>query len=188
MSINQQTGLLEGVRSLPSPNFNDRPDPSDISLLVIHGISLPAGEFGGSFIDDLFLNRLDQSAHPSFAELANLTVSSHLLINRQGQITQYVPFHLRAWHAGVSEFVGRANCNDYSIGIGLEGTDETAYTKAQYQVLSRVTKVLCSTYNDISPERIVGHQDIAPGRKTDPGPAFDWEKYRAMAFLQKDKQ
>lgn len=182
MLINKQTGLLEGVRFLASPNFNARPDPEDISLLVIHGISLPAGQFGGAYIDNLFLNQLDTAADPSFASLEGLEVSAHLLIDRSGHITQYVPFLQRAWHAGVSEYGGRSNCNDFAIGIELEGTDEIAYTEQQYQALSRVTKVLCSTYNSISPDRIVGHEDIAPGRKTDPGPAFNWDKYRELAF------
>jgi len=143
-------------------------------LIVIHGISLPPGEFGGAWIDDLFLGRLDQAAHPYFAEIAHVRVSAHLLIRRDGSVTQYVPFHLRAWHAGVSSFDGRAGCNDFSIGIELEGTDDVPYAEAQYLNLARVIAALQQAYPSL--RAIAGHEDIAPGRKTDPGASFDWAR------------
>ncbi len=170
--------LLE-ARWQPSPNHDQRPDPSDISLLVIHGISLPPGEFGGGHVDELFCNRLDPAGHPYFAEICHLRVSAHLLIARDGSLTQYVAFDQRAWHAGQSEYAGRKACNDFSIGIELEGTDAAPYSDAQYQQLSAVIRALLHAYPTLSPERIVGHCDIAPGRKTDPGPAFDWGRLRA---------
>jgi AmpD protein len=172
-------GWLEGAARRQSPNHDARPDPGDVSLLVVHGISLPPGEFGGPWIDALFTNRLDLGAHPYFAQLAGLRVSSHLLIRRDGAIAQYVPFDARAWHAGASRFEGRERCNDYSIGIELEGTDTLPYTDAQYAALATATRALVTRYPLITPERIAGHSDIAPGRKTDPGPAFDWARFRA---------
>ena len=172
-------GWLSPVTRLPSPHHNARPQ-GDVSLLVIHGISLPPGEFGGPWIGDLFLGRLDPEAHPYFAEIASLQVSAHCLIRRDGELVQFVSFDERAWHAGVSEFAGRAACNDFSIGIELEGTDASGYTEAQYRKLSAVSRCLMHHYPDITPERIVGHSDIAPGRKTDPGSGFDWALYRAM--------
>lgn len=172
--------LLVSARQLASPNFSLRPDNEHISLLVIHNISLPPGEFGGPYIDDLFCNRLDCNAHPYFDDLRDLKVSSHLLINRAGQVTQYVPFHLKAHHAGVSSFAGREQCNDFSIGIELEGIDDQAFTAEQYVSLGQVTRQLMLAYPDITPDRITGHSDIAPGRKTDPGPCFDWQRYRAL--------
>jgi AmpD protein len=172
-------GWLEGVARRPSPNQDARPDPDDVSLLVVHGISLPPGEFGGRWIDVLFDNRLDPAAHPYFAQIAGLRVSAHLLIRRDGEVTQYVPFSARAWHAGASCFAGREQCNDYSIGVELEGTDELPYTDAQYNVLAAIAGTLMQAYPAIAPERIAGHCDIAPGRKTDPGPAFDWPRFRA---------
>jgi len=165
---------LCGVRQLPSPNHDERPDPEDITLIVLHCISLPPGQFGGDAIDRLFLNQLDPHADPSFAALQNLRVSAHLLIRRDGTITQYVPFDRRAWHAGVSCFLGRERCNDFSIGIELEGMPETPYTSKQYHELARVLRVLFANYPRLSPERMVGHSDIAPGRKIDPGASFDW--------------
>jgi AmpD protein len=161
----------------PSPNHNERPD-GEISLLVIHNISLPPGQFGGPGIRQLFTNCLDPDAHPYYRDIYQLEVSAHLLIDRHGQITQFVPFDRRAWHAGRSCFEGRDNCNDFSIGIELEGTDDTPYTEAQYQTLARVTRCLMAAYPAITPARICGHSDIAPGRKTDPGPAFDWARFR----------
>jgi AmpD protein len=149
-----------------------------IDLIVIHGISLPAGEFGGPWIDDLFLGRLDCQAHPSFADLQGLRVSSHFLIRRHGELIQYVPLHRRAWHAGISSFEGRQSCNDFSIGIELEGTDDLPYTCMQYQQLKQLCRRLMRIYPAITTQRIVGHADIAPGRKTDPGPAFDWHHLR----------
>ncbi|MCX8048722.1 MAG: 1,6-anhydro-N-acetylmuramyl-L-alanine amidase AmpD [Methylohalobius sp.] len=170
-----QGGWLKPCRKLISPNQDERPN-GEISLLVIHAISLPPGEFGGQYIDQLFTNRLDSKAHPYFAEIAELKVSAHLLIDRQGRLTQYVPFHRRAWHAGVSSFQGRERCNDFSIGIELEGTETIPFTDAQYRILAAVTILLLAKYSELSQERIVGHSDIAPGRKTDPGPSFDWKR------------
>ncbi|MEW6169850.1 MAG: 1,6-anhydro-N-acetylmuramyl-L-alanine amidase AmpD [Pseudomonadota bacterium] len=175
-----EAGWLAGARRVASPNRDARPDPEDISLLVIHGISLPPGRFGGPWIDALFTNTLDPAAHPYFAGIAALRVSAHLLIRRDGSLTQYVPFAQRAWHAGASSFQGRERCNDYSIGIELEGSDEIAYTAKQYARLARITQSITARYPKITGARIVGHSDIAPGRKTDPGPAFDWARYRAL--------
>ena len=169
---------LDNAQQIPSPNHDDRPEGEEISLLVIHNISLPPGEFGGPWIDRFFTNRLPPDEHPFFAEIADVRVSSHLLIRRTGEVVQYVPFDKRAWHAGVSEFDGRERCNDFSIGIELEGADETPYTDEQYMQLVEVTRQLQKSYPTITLERITGHSDIAPGRKTDPGPAFDWERYR----------
>lgn len=178
MEINQH--LLIPARQLSSPNRGDRPEGEEISLLVIHNISLPPGEFGGPYIEDLFCNQLDSSVHPFFETIKALRVSSHLVINRQGEVTQYVPFNLKAHHAGESCFEGRDQCNDYSIGIELEGTDEVPFTTEQYRVLGEVTRVIMESYPAITPGRITGHSDIAPGRKTDPGPCFDWEHYRSL--------
>lgn len=179
-------GWLDAARRLPSPNCDDRPDPADISLLVIHNISLPPQIFGGPWIDGLFLNRLDPRAHPYFMQIAGLRVSAHLLVRRTGEVTQYVPFHRRAWHAGQSCFGDREACNDFSIGIELEGSDNTPFTDRQYESLAAVTALLLSVYPAISPGRIVGHCDIAPGRKTDPGPAFDWQRFRRSLATQHD--
>lgn len=149
-----------------------------ISLLVIHGISLPAGEFGGPWIERLFLGRLEAGMHPELADLVSLKVSAHLLIRRDGKIIQFVPFKRRAWHAGVSVFQDRPRCNDYSIGIELEGTDASPYADIQYARLITVTRALMRAYPAITRDRVVGHCDIAPERKTDPGPAFDWSRLR----------
>ena len=177
---NERDVWYPGARRLPSPNQDARPEGEEISLLVIHGISLPPGEFGGPWIDALFANRLDPAAHPYFREIAHLHVSAHLLIDREGRLTQYVPFDRRAWHAGRSRFGDREACNDFSIGIELEGTDTIPYTDAQYARLAEVTRWLMRRYPALGRERIVGHCHIAPDRKTDPGPAFDWGRYRAM--------
>ncbi|MBN2885100.1 MAG: 1,6-anhydro-N-acetylmuramyl-L-alanine amidase AmpD [Chromatiaceae bacterium] len=175
-------GWLAGARRCPSPNQDARPAHSLIDLLVIHNISLPPGDFGGPWIEDLFLNRLDPEAHPYFATIAALRVSAHLLIRRDGALVQYVPFERRAWHAGVSVFQGRERCNDYAIGIELEGSDDCPFTAAQYRALIDSTQAIRARYPTITPERIAGHSDIAPGRKSDPGPAFEWEHYlRALA-------
>ncbi|MCB1671500.1 MAG: 1,6-anhydro-N-acetylmuramyl-L-alanine amidase AmpD [Pseudomonadales bacterium] len=170
--------FLVPSRHLVSPNQSSRPDGVEISLLVIHNISLPPGEFGGGHVDELFCNCLDPERHPYFAEVASLQVSAHLLIDRAGTVTQYVPFDRKAWHAGQSCFQGRDNCNDYSIGIELEGTDELEYSDHQYAVLTAITGLLMNRFPAINLERIVGHSDIAPERKTDPGPGFDWQRYR----------
>jgi AmpD protein len=169
---------LKGVRRVPSPNCDERPAGAEISLVVIHGISLPPGEYGGRHVDRLFTNSLDVSGHPYFARIAGLRVSAHLLIDRRGRITQYVPFHLRAWHAGESSFCGRAACNDYSIGIELEGCDDEPYEPRQYATAAAVVKVLMQRWPAIVGRNVVGHSDVAPGRKTDPGPAFDWADFR----------
>jgi len=176
--VNTQSGLLTPVYFIPSPNINDRPKNTDIDLLIIHGISLPPGEYGGNAITQLFTNQLDPTEHEYFEEIADLTVSSHLLIRRTGIVLQYVPFSKCAWHAGVSVFQGRESCNDYSIGIELEGTDNEDYTKEQYNELIKISKVLIASYPGITIDRIVGHSDVAPGRKTDPGPAFNWNYFR----------
>jgi N-acetyl-anhydromuramoyl-L-alanine amidase len=173
-------GWLGGVERLPSPHRDARPADTVIDLLVIHGISLPPGEFGGPWIDDLFLARLDPEAHPYFGAIAGAPVSAHLLIRRDGRCTQYVSFDERAWHAGTSCFAGRERCNDYSIGIEVEGADDRPFEPIQYRVLARVTRALMASYPGIGPERIAGHSDIAPGRKTDPGPHFDWAFYRSL--------
>ena len=170
-------GWLDPVNIVPSVNHNARPNGAEVSLLVVHNISLPPGQFGGGYVQQLFCNQLDCSAHPYFEQLKGLEVSAHCLIEREGAITQFVPFGARAWHAGVSEFNGRPNCNDFSIGIELEGTDDTPYTNAQYQALAAVAALLMQAYPAITPARMVGHSHIAPTRKTDPGPAFDWPRF-----------
>lgn len=169
---------LEPVRHCISPNYNQRPPATPVDLLVIHNISLPPGQFGGDYIEALFCNRLDCAADPAFAELRELEVSAHLLIDRAGAITQFVSLHDRAWHAGQSCFQERSGCNDFSIGIELEGTDTLPYSDAQYAQLTRVTRLLFDNFPALTPARIVGHSDIAPVRKTDPGPAFDWVRYK----------
>jgi len=168
--------FIQQVTQVYSPNCDDRPDSADISLLVIHCISLPPGQFGGQYIDQLFSNCLDPNEHPYFKEIDGLKVSAHLLIRRDGSVRQYVPFHRRAWHAGLSMYQGRERCNDFSIGIEMEGAVIQDYTDDQYQCLADVIRVLLANYPDLSTQRIVGHSDIAPGRKTDPGPLFDWER------------
>lgn len=175
MKIDIKTGLLQDCIFIPSPNCDERPMGMKLDMIVVHNISLPPGEFGGPYIDDLFCNRLDPNAHPYFVEIEKLKVSCHCLIRRDGTITQYVPFTQRAWHAGVSSFKGRESCNDFSIGIELEGADEIPYSNEQYSSLVELISTLISTYDNISYDRIVGHSTIAPDRKTDPGPAFDWD-------------
>lgn len=174
MHINSKTSLLNKAKQVPSPNCDARPDGSPIDLLVIHAISLPAGEFGGPWIDQLFCNQLDPNAHSDFVDICELTVSAHVLIRRDGEIVQYVPFQQRAWHAGESSFQGRERCNDFSIGIELEGCDQQAFEDSQYQQLAQLIRALMHHYPGINREHIVGHSDIAPGRKTDPGPHFNW--------------
>lgn len=174
-------GWLRPVQRRPSPHRDGRPAGVVADLLVIHNISLPPGEFGGPWIDDLFLGRLDPQAHPYFRGIAGMRVSAHLLIRRDGGITQYVPLCERAWHAGASNFAGREACNDYSIGIELEGTDHFPYADAQYGSLERLSRCIMTAYPRITPARVTGHSMIAPGRKTDPGPAFDWARlHRAI--------
>lgn len=176
LRINSE-GLVEGVRFIPSPNHDERPAGGAIDLVVIHYVSLPPGEFGGTGIVDLFTNRLRPDAHPSYARIAGLRVSAHFLIRRGGNLIQFVPCAKRAWHAGESSWKGRTRCNDFSIGIELEGTGEVPFTAAQYRRLAALTRALQARY----PIRdIAGHSDVAPGRKTDPGPHFDWARYRAL--------
>jgi len=169
---------LPGIRHTPSPNCDPRPNPDDIDFLVVHNISLPPGEFGGDEVEAFFQNRLNPAGHPYFQEIADLRVSAHLFIRRNGEVQQFVALDQRAWHAGASCFEGRERCNDFSIGIELEGTDDTPYTEAQYRSLIDLTRQIRRRYPAITPQRIAGHADIAPGRKTDPGPAFDWQRYR----------
>ena len=178
MNIDQH--WLTGITKVPSPNCDERPDPADISLLVIHCISLPPGEFGSSYIDQLFCNKLNPSDHSYFNEIHQLKVSAHVLIKRDGSCVQYVPFDKRAWHAGQSNYEGRERCNDFSIGIELEGTESIAYAEAQYAQLAAVIDALLKTYPRLTRQRITGHSAIAPGRKTDPGDSFDWQKIDAM--------
>jgi AmpD protein len=182
LQVDLQAGLLRDARQLASPNFDARPPGVEADLIVVHGISLPPGEFGGPWIDRLFTNRLPADAHPYFTQIADMRVSSHLAITRTGSVTQYVKFTDRAWHAGKSCFAGREACNDFSIGIELEGSDTLAYDPAQYHALADVIAALCRAYPLLSTDRVVGHSDIAPGRKTDPGPAFDWPHARDLMF------
>ena len=172
--VNSDTGLITPSRLRLSPNRDERPRGAIPELIILHAISLPPGEFGGAEIEALFMNELNWDAHPYFGEIRGLEVSAHLLIRRDGSLVQFVPFTERAWHAGDSCFRGRTQCNDYSIGIELEGEDETAYDDRQYEVLAAVIRATCQAYPDISSRELAGHCDVAPGRKSDPGPAFDW--------------
>lgn len=177
MSLRVDTsGWLQGVRHAASSHFNERPGDGRITLIVLHGISLPPGEFGGAFVQDFFSGRLDPCAHPFFETIRELHVAPHLFIDRGGDCVQFVSFHERAWHAGRSSWAGREECNDYSIGIELEGTDTEPYTEPQYRALERILPVLIEAYPGIGEQGVVGHADVAPGRKTDPGPAFDWSR------------
>ncbi|MFP6809396.1 MAG: 1,6-anhydro-N-acetylmuramyl-L-alanine amidase AmpD [Pseudomonadales bacterium] len=169
---------LVSVNQIPSPNFDAR-DSGDIKLIVIHNISLPAGHFGTDYVTKFFCDELDVHAHPDFTDLEGIRVSSHLYIRRDGTLTQFVAFNERAWHAGESSFDGQNACNDFSIGIELEGTDDSGFQDGQYQRLASVCKVLIQTYN-IPSSNIVGHSDIAPGRKTDPGAQFNWAGFREL--------
>ncbi|HIQ07676.1 MAG TPA: 1,6-anhydro-N-acetylmuramyl-L-alanine amidase AmpD [Thiotrichaceae bacterium] len=178
MTIEITTGLLEQADYIASPNCDERPE-GELSLVVIHNISLPPNKFGGDHISDLFTNQLDTTVDPFFSEIEALRVSSHLLINRQGKVTQYVPFHQRAWHAGVSQYLGRSQCNDFSIGIELEGTDFEPFTEVQYETLIECLRSINLAYPSIELSQITGHEHIAPSRKTDPGPHFMWQKLAA---------
>lgn len=177
MQIDIETGLLPDVEYCPTPQCNARPLGADISLLVIHNISLPVGQFGGDVVRQLFCGELTDAQCQDLGIPSGMEASAHLFIRRDGQIVQFVPFHQRAWHAGRSSFQGQDECNDYSIGIEVEGTDTTAYTDAQYESLRVVTQQIMQAYPMITRERITGHDTIAPERKTDPGPAFDWSRY-----------
>lgn len=184
LTINKGSGLLNIARQCLSPNQDERSDIDDLSLIVIHNISLPPNEFGGKGIDQLFTNTINKDEHPFYEEIYELRVSSHLLIRRDGELVQYVPFHQRAWHAGASQYLGREVCNDFSIGIEIEGTDFEAFTEKQYAVLETVIGALLKTYPNLSASSITGHEHIAFGRKTDPGPFFEWgrlsEKFNAV--------
>lgn len=179
LQVDTATGRLRGVRQVLSPHQDARPAGLLPELIIVHGISLPPGEYGGPWIDRLFTGGLPPEAHPYFAPIAALRVSAHLLVRRDGTLVQYVPFDARAWHAGVSEFEGRAGCNDFSIGIELEGTDDTPYEPAQYLTLAAAINALLHAYPSLARDRVVGHSDVAPGRKTDPGLSFDWARLRA---------
>jgi len=175
-TVNPETGLIAPARQCPSPNRDARPAGACLDMIVIHGISLPPGQFGGEEIEALFLNELNWDAHPYFGEIRGMEVSAHLLIRRDGELVQFVPFTERAWHAGESSFRGRARCNDFSVGIELEGEDETPYDERQYAVLPAVLKALTTAFPQITAREIAGHCDVSPGRKSDPGPAFDWPR------------
>ena len=173
-AVSPGAGLLRPAVQCPSPNQDERPGGVSPELIIVHGISLPPGEFGGQQIESLFTKCLDWNAHPYFQEIEGMRVSAHLLIRRDGEVIQFVPFGRRAWHAGESSFRGRSCCNDFSIGIELEGTDEVPYTDEQYRHLVAAVLAISDAYPEISPRHIAGHCDVAPGRKTDPGPAFNW--------------
>ena len=180
MIIPIDSGWLRGVRKVPSPNCDRRPPGASVDLIVVHGISLPPGEFGGRYIDELFVNNLDPTAHPYFASIASSRVSAHVLISRAGALTQYVSFAERAWHAGESSYCGRSACNDFAVGIELEGTDDLPYEAVQYERLAALVHALRRAYPGLERADIVGHSDIAPGRKSDPGPKFDWGLLRRL--------
>lgn len=173
-------GIIVGVPYIPSPNCDPRPDGAGVDVLVIHAISLPPDEFGGEGIEQLFTNRLNPNEHPYYAQIADLRVSSHFVVRRDGAVIQFVPLHLRAWHAGQSFCEGRTRVNDFSIGVELEGSDNIAFEDAQYRSLTRLTRFIVAHYPNINFDRIYGHSDIAPGRKTDPGPFFRWDYYREL--------
>ncbi len=177
MTLEINNHWLTPVNIAHSLNSDERPKGKVVSLLVIHNISLPPGEFGKGYVQQFFLNCLPVNDHPFFNEIAEMKVSSHLFIERSGAVTQFVPFNRRAWHAGVSSWKGQFGCNDFSIGIELEGTDTIPYTSDQYTSLAKITRLLMKAYPKITPENITGHEHIASGRKTDPGPAFDWKRY-----------
>ena len=180
LNLDSTGNWFDDARHLPSPNFDTRPSDCGIDLIVLHGISLPPGEFGGPQIEQLFCNRLDPHAHDCFRTIADLKVSAHLLIRRDGALVQFVALSNRAWHAGESRFGDRVRCNDFSIGIEVEGTDCTPYEGVQYGRLGDVCRTLMHHWPAIGPDRIVGHSDVAPRRKTDPGPAFDWRRLKNL--------
>lgn len=180
MRIDLKTGWATGIRILPSPNYNNRPEEVEVDLLVIHCISLPPGLYGDGYIEKLFTNQLPPDAHPYFKGIANTPVSAHFLIDRNGVVTQFVSVYERAWHAGVSSFAGRSNCNDYSIGIELEGCVTDSFTFEQYKALQALCVALKGCFPAINCGRIVAHSDIAPGRKDDPGPFFDWQEFFSL--------
>jgi AmpD protein len=177
-AVDPVTGLLLGTRQVLSPHFDVRPPGQAPELIILHGISLPPGEYGGPWIDRLFCGNLPAAAHPFFAAIEGLRVSAHAVVRRDGDVSQYVPFHARAWHAGVSEWQGRSACNDFSIGIELEGVDTEPYESVQYRAVAALIAALIRAYPSLSLDRLVGHSDVAPGRKTDPGVSFDWTYLR----------
>jgi len=174
IEVDKASGIIKGGEFIASPNFDLRPNNERPGLVVVHGISLPPNQFGGPAITQLFTNSLNPEEHPYYETIKNLKVSAHALVRRNGQIIQYVPFDKRAWHAGLSSFGGREKCNDFSIGIELEGTDNTCYTAAQYHALSSLIRGLWKAYPSLHEKHVVGHNEIAPGRKTDPGDYFMW--------------
>ena len=178
MKIDLYSGIIEGVKQTPSPNYDSRPSDVRPEALIIHSISLPPGQYGGSEIEELFCNKLDCSAHSYFHALKNLKVSAHLLIRRNGEVVQFVSLNERAWHAGESFCLGRENVNDFSIGIELEGCDEDTFEEDQYAALNELIELLIAEYPQIYRSRIFGHSEIAPKRKTDPGPNFEWSRVR----------
>jgi AmpD protein len=179
--VDLSQGLMQGARFLRSPHFDERPSGEEITLVVVHSISLPPGQFGGDAVERLFLGTLNPDAHPSFVDLEGVRVSSHLFIRRTGEVIQFVPFQQRAWHAGQSSWQGREACNDFSIGIELEGSDYVPYDLAQYLALNQVLQALYQAYPHLDRSCVVGHAEVAPGRKTDPGPAFDWARVHNRA-------
>ena len=180
LTVNTTNGIVDGARQADTPNFDSRPNNCLPELIVVHSISLPPGLFGGPWIDQLFNNRLDPAEHEYFAEISHLKVSAHFLLRRRGELVQYVPVHKRAWHAGQSSFNGRPACNDYSVGIELEGDEVTPYTCEQYSRLGYLIELLRRHYRSLRHAPVVGHSDIAPGRKTDPGSVFDWSRLRKL--------
>jgi AmpD protein len=172
--------LLEGVNFLSSPNYNDRPVDIKISLIVIHSISLPPTIFGNDYVENFFLNNLPETKIKYLNDIKDMRVSSHIYIKRSGDIIQFVPFNKRAWHAGKSSFENKEDCNDYSIGIELEGCEDIAFENIQYIKLSEIMNCLIDNYENLNVDRIVSHSDIAPGRKVDPGPLFDWKRLKTM--------
>ena len=179
MQVDVVSGLVDGARFVPSPNCDARPLGAVPEVLVLHAISLPPGQFSGRAVELFFCNLLDPTEHPYYEQIKDLRVSAHLLLRRDGELLQFVPLHLRAWHAGVSQCEGRARVNDFSIGVELEGGDDVPFEEAQYRALTELTETLLRVYPAITPARIYGHSDVAPGRKTDPGPHFDWPRYRS---------
>ena len=183
-SFQVKDGMLLGAQYIASPNFNQRPADTQIQLVVIHNISLPPSQFGGGYIQQFFQNQLDWNVHPYFKSIEGMQVSAHLLILRTGEVIQFVNFNDRAWHAGRSSYLGLKECNDYSIGIELEGSDDQAFEPVQYEVLAKVVACLQSAYPEIL-QHLAGHSDIAPQRKTDPGPYFDWMFFRGLLHKEK---
>lgn len=186
LQIDPETGLVQNATFLLSPNHDERPDPHDVRIVVIHGISLPPGKFGSNDIIDLFMNTLPVEKDPQYKDLALLKVSTHFFIRRTGELWQFVPLHHRAWHAGCSEYKGQEHCNDFSVGIELEGTDNRPYTREQYHTLVPLSQALLAHYPQMSAEHIVGHSDIAPGRKSDPGPHFNWKRFKKALKIVTD--